>query len=341
MTGVPALLQGNVIAIPGSAWRVAEACSGINYMMASLAIGYIYAGLAYSSWSHRIGLVGAAAVLPIIANAFRVYATILIAYLGANSIASGMEHYVFGWVVFSAIVYVLIAVIGAWGLRHERPTMSAHEERQQIQGPAANRLAAVALIAVVVGGLAPSFAFALPRWRQNEQHAASRSVRPSEEWNVLEAPTDVWRPAFVTPASMSVAAYQRGDAKITLFVAAYDDRRGFTKVVSPNGVIYDEPWRALEDQQRVVMIAKKEHYVRERVLSSGDRALLVWNWYWVDGSFTSNDYLAKVLLAKARLLGSRVGPAAIAVATSGTKSNDEAREILKEFVNALSFVDSE
>ena len=47
LTGVPVFLENHVIAIPGSAWEVQDACSGVNYLMSSLAVGYLYAGRYY------------------------------------------------------------------------------------------------------------------------------------------------------------------------------------------------------------------------------------------------------------------------------------------------------
>src|SRR2546427_7400745 len=35
-------------------WEVAEACSGISYLLASLAVGFAYAGVMYRSWVRRV-----------------------------------------------------------------------------------------------------------------------------------------------------------------------------------------------------------------------------------------------------------------------------------------------
>ena len=45
LSGVPVLLNREVISIPGSIWEVAAACSGINYLMSALVMAYLYAGL--------------------------------------------------------------------------------------------------------------------------------------------------------------------------------------------------------------------------------------------------------------------------------------------------------
>src|SRR5258705_9040757 len=89
LTRVPALLEGHVITTPGGSWEVAQACSGISYLFSSLAIGYMYAGLAYRRWSYRAALFVLSGVVPIIANGLRVYTVVLIASLGGTRIADG------------------------------------------------------------------------------------------------------------------------------------------------------------------------------------------------------------------------------------------------------------
>ena len=64
----------------------------------------------------------------------------------------------------------------------------------------------------------------------------------------------------------------------------------------------------------------------------------MWNWYCVDGTSTGNDAVAKLLLAKSRLLRTGRDSIAIAVATRDLPGSDAA-QILRDFVAHLS-VDS-
>ena len=54
------------------------------------------------------------------------------------------------------------------------------------------------------------------------------------------------------------------------------------------------------------------------MLRSGQSSLLVWGWYEIDGRTTGDRYAAKLLIAKAGLLGVREGCRALAVATEAT-----------------------
>ena len=75
LSSVPALLESHHISIPGSAWSVEEACSGVNYLMSSLAAGYLYAGTRYRRGRYRLGFLIAAAAIALVANVARVYGT--------------------------------------------------------------------------------------------------------------------------------------------------------------------------------------------------------------------------------------------------------------------------
>jgi exosortase len=111
---VAATLDGNVLSVGDTRWHVAEACGGINYFMASTAIGYLYAGAGYREWRHRLAFVLASMLVPITGNILRVFGTILLWQAGATRLVEGTGHYLFGVVVFAAMTSVLLVTCGRW-----------------------------------------------------------------------------------------------------------------------------------------------------------------------------------------------------------------------------------
>ena len=109
MTGFDASREGYTILLPLSSWRVAEACSGINYLVASLMAGYVYALATYQSGVHRAVFVLCAALVALLGNGIRVYGTILAGDLGYTTLLEGTKHSLFGWVVFSLMLVALIS----------------------------------------------------------------------------------------------------------------------------------------------------------------------------------------------------------------------------------------
>jgi len=111
---VSVALADDVISTAGTRWHVSEACGGIHYLIASAAIGYVYAGLVYQRWSRRAAFMAAALVVPIAGNLVRVYTTIVLDEIGATRLVAGMGHYLYGVFVFLVMMTVLFMTCGQW-----------------------------------------------------------------------------------------------------------------------------------------------------------------------------------------------------------------------------------
>jgi exosortase A len=114
LSGIPAVQDGLILSTPSGNWQVAEACSGIRYLIASIVIGVLVAGVAYRSWKRRITFLLLSALLPIIANAVRAYGIVVLAYLSGNAIATGVDHVIYGFVFFSLLTAILLTVAFRW-----------------------------------------------------------------------------------------------------------------------------------------------------------------------------------------------------------------------------------
>src|SRR6185437_6887551 len=71
LSRVPVILENRTIWVPSGPWVVAEACSGIRYLISSLVLGLVYVSLVYRSKRRRILFLLASVALPILANGFR------------------------------------------------------------------------------------------------------------------------------------------------------------------------------------------------------------------------------------------------------------------------------
>src|SRR5215469_5672845 len=67
LVGVPVFSDGYLISIPGADWYVADACSGVRYVISSLALGALFAGMMYVTWWRRALVLVVAIVIPILA----------------------------------------------------------------------------------------------------------------------------------------------------------------------------------------------------------------------------------------------------------------------------------
>ena len=109
-SGVPATIDGVFIDTPAGLFEVAEACSGVKFLVAMIALGTLVAHLCFASWKRRALFMGAAVIVPVLANGVRAWGTIYIAQSQGVEFAAGFDHIVYGWIFFAL---VMIAVLGA------------------------------------------------------------------------------------------------------------------------------------------------------------------------------------------------------------------------------------
>ena len=111
-SGIEAQIEGVFIDTPAGLFEVAEACSGVKFLVAMAALGVLVAATCFASWKRRIAFLAAAMTLPILANAVRAWGTIAIAQVQGIEFAVGFDHIFYGWVFFALVVAALLA--GAW-----------------------------------------------------------------------------------------------------------------------------------------------------------------------------------------------------------------------------------
>ena len=90
MSGVPAEIDGVFIDTPAGLFEVAEACSGVKFLVAMVALGTLVAHLCFRSWKRRALFMAAAVVVPVLANGVRAWGTIYIAHSQGIEFAAGI-----------------------------------------------------------------------------------------------------------------------------------------------------------------------------------------------------------------------------------------------------------
>lgn len=110
--GIPVLLQGNVIHLPGRTLFVTEACSGLRSLAALLSLGVLIGGLWLRYPLSRILLVAAALPVAILLNGIRVFLTGFLVFFVDPKLGEGFMHLTEGWIIFVVAFGILGAI--AW-----------------------------------------------------------------------------------------------------------------------------------------------------------------------------------------------------------------------------------
>ena len=158
LSGVEATIEGINIYTPGGWFIVAEACSGVRFLVAMFALGVLVCFTAFEHWSKRAIFLLACVIVPIIANGIRAWGTIYIAQSQGVEFAAGFDHIVFGWVFFAVVVVI---ILGAFWRFFERDPEDAGFTVTEIDAMAMQRWMAggrtspvhiaVAITAIAIG----------------------------------------------------------------------------------------------------------------------------------------------------------------------------------------------
>ena len=113
-SGIATVSNGIYIDTPAGLFIVAEACSGVKFLIAMIALGILVIFTCFDSWQRRLLFLLACLVVPIVANGIRAWATIFIAqYVGAEA-AGSFDHIVYGWIFFAIVIALVLGTAWRW-----------------------------------------------------------------------------------------------------------------------------------------------------------------------------------------------------------------------------------
>jgi EpsI family protein len=198
------------------------------------------------------------------------------------------------------------------------------------------RFAAIGSVAMII--LASGPALSSLTSKQGSTVNVTELFPPSvvEPWSPVYESSQTWTPRFGGANSQLLKSYSDGNRMVTLYVAYYAHQRRGAEVVNELNRFSDEDaWRRVGTGHFVAKVERQPLVVGYERLASAQTKRLVWYWYWVDGQFTGNRYLAKLLQAKARLFGGTPAAAVIAVAADYQESPEEAVRSLQSFLESV------
>ena len=107
----PVFREGNIIFLPHITLEIVEACSGLRSLMSLMALSVVFGYLTQRAFWKRLVLGASSVPIALLANAFRIWGTGVLAYFWGSKAAEGFYHTFAGWSVF-AVAFVLLLVEG-------------------------------------------------------------------------------------------------------------------------------------------------------------------------------------------------------------------------------------
>jgi exosortase A len=328
ITGPIAHIDGVFITTPTGFFEVAEACSGINFLIAMLAYSVLAAHLCFRGTGRRIGFVLFAVSASVIGNGIRAWGTIYISHLTSIDFAAGFDHVFYGWFFF-AIVLILVMAVG-WPF-FDRPIDDPAFDSAALAGPErpSPSWVPLALLALIAAPLAWSSAIAATG-REALPHPIALPDVPGWQ-RAAPSAAHPWAPNFDGADHRLLGRYvnDRGDA-IDLAVILYGHQdEGRELVGYGQGAVPPESDWAWTTRGR-----DPPGGMAERITGRGPVVREVVSFYRIGGMTTGSATRVKLETLKVRLLGGSQIAAAVLVSAQEQRGRS-ARPAIDSFLDAL------
>lgn len=303
---IPVLREGNLIQLSTTIMDVTEACSGIRSLVTLITLGTLFAYIKEDTNWKRSVIIGSTIPIAIIANAFRVTGTgILAEYIGEET-AVGFYHTFSGWIVF-VIAFILLLIVGfilskAPDIKRTRlnsVTVSSRKLEQMATSRSPFLISAALILMVILANQAmshgepvmlrnefSSFPLKLGEWQGKEEHYEDKIVK------VLGVTDYMTRP--YTKVSETTGQVEN----LWLYIGYYASQRKGATYHSPKNCLPGSGWEIIDTEQVAVPLEsikgiKNKETVNKVIIQKGlDRQLILY-WYQDRGRVIASEYWAK------------------------------------------------
>lgn len=341
LVGIPVHQQGVFIELPNITLEVARVCSGVNYLIAVVAIGLPLAYDFLRGW-RRAALLSFALVVAIFSNSFRVGLIGALSYYGLNPTIHGPYHVLQGMFV-SVIGYcALFTGFTVLARRSPPPVVAAVAS----DGPAREvrwfrpRSYAAMLIPLLVTGSYLHFYGETPVLLTKELHAFPLQIGA---WQGSEERSDDPRFQEVGPVFQAASVdrelsriYRRGADEVRLYIGYFESQRQGKELINYKTVdLHRGVSRVSIDLGGAAFEVNRALHVE------GEGARQVLFWYDLNGRRVADRLKAQVTTAWGGLVAGRTAGAVVYLSTPlHGRDADAAFAASADFIReALPFLD--
>jgi exosortase A len=325
LSGLEAHMEGVFITTRAGFFEVAEACSGVNFLIAMLAYAVFAAHLCFRSWPRRVLFVAIALAATVIANALRAWGTMVAAEIWGIERAAGIDHIFYGWIFFGLVILAVMLGARRW---FDRPAGDAAVDVSRLGGPVRYRGDGRAILPVALAIPLLFIGWAALVGGRSAPLPATMPVETPAGWHPAATEGLRWVPRFDGADQRLLRHF--ADAKgrrVAVAVGGYERQAEGREVVAFGQGAVDPAskwaWSAT--------LAPVDGGRTERLLHPGPVLRDAATWYVVDGRATGSARAAKLAGLRARLLGG--DPRALSLIVS-SEAGQGGRDAIADFLSA-------
>lgn len=318
LSNIPVYQDGLYLQTSTGMFEVAVACSGIRYLIASLAIGCLYAHLTYRSYKKQWLFILLSLVVPILANGLRAYGIIVIAHLSDMEYATGVDHLIYGWMFFVIIILLMFYIGNKFSDGDFRDTVDSASDISELKQQNSKLVfSALPLFFLVVltggsGFLKRGFEPVII----NEQPVAA--IKHKE---LLPISQSDWGIDY--PNSLALS-HVKNPQNTEVYHAVYAQLQNKGELISQANVLFNASvWTAVK-QQKINLQGHEANFILLKSFSGETRTIIYW-YKVVDDIYTSSVQV-KAQQAKALLFQ----PKSTSMILAFSKKNVQLEEFVSE-----------
>ncbi|MEZ5891526.1 MAG: EpsI family protein [Parvularculaceae bacterium] len=322
---VPASIDGVLIKTDAGVFEIAEACAGLNFLLAALMIACVYACQSLNTLGARLGFIAIAALTAVVANFLRAFLVILIATASDMKYAVGADHLAIGF-FFYAFVFGILLWIG----QHMQKGRDMGPERTPFI-PRRPWRSAAALTAFAPLLTAAAYAALVIDRTPATTTPASLAPFSAPGWRVLPAPQN-WAPPLNADARR-ITTYEKNGARVYV-AASYvtHDRKGREIVTYENRSYDGDYWRKIASAREPLYLFRQSEETPVDILAAPENRRMLAVTMWWRGHEVYTDRLSfKLAQMRDKLSGVNPPGGMIVMASDYAGEPDEALSRLRAF----------
>ncbi|GLR70938.1 exosortase A [Agaribacter marinus] len=338
-SGVPVFKNGLYIEIPEGKFLVAEACSGISFLIASIVLGNLYAYLNLKRLKTRLLFVALSIVFPVVANVIRVYGIIMIGHLSDMEHAVGADHLIYGWFFFAFVLVVLFLIgeairkveLKKLSKLPDPPSKPSTLQGSPYSGSSLGPTSCVLLILFFASGLIKIHSLDEPQ--NNAKHYSSYMFEMNQTKHNGRSRV-LWEPDYDKAMAKYQQSYMLNGTEVVNYVALFSTSDG--EIVRNQDRLYNqERWTIAS--KRSVQLHDGLLFNVDNVVSVTNASMEIYSAYLIDNRLFTSKAKAKLYETWAKLKNGSASGALLAVAVIRDGKQGELSDEQKEHI--INFVD--
>jgi exosortase A len=331
LIGVPHFTEGTIIELPNGRFEIADACAGLRFLTAAIALGVLFVQITYTKWWKSAAFLGGCVIVPLIANGLRCAGTMALAYWTNDFQTVADNHITAGFIFNTIIILAMFWVASMFRDPEPKPQRSVQTEFRsgQVSGP---MIAAAIILLLATGPV-------LVYWQDDQSATPSTLAFPrlGDGWSVLP-PSQSWEPVYPVPDQKldnQIARLDQRASAVDVKVFYYTRIQKKTSLISSKNALWDGAvWHGIESHNVVANLGKQPVGFDENIVKGTSESRIIWSSYWLNGQFTNSALKVKLLQVKGIALRSE-GTALITVSTPIDGTVEQARARLRAALTGL------